>query len=291
MILVIGATGTIGSSVFEQLAERGFPARAFVRDPDKASQVLGPGAEVALGDLSEPKTIEAAMAGVEKVFLVSPHGPGQAEREGNAVEAAVRAGTVEHLVKVSGGNYMGPDSDVAPGFSHWNVERKIEGSGIPYTFLRPNFFMQNTLRLVAPQVASTGGFALPFGEARISMVDARDVAAVGVATLTRTGQEGKTQVLTGSEALGFDDVARVLSELLGREVTYESIPLESFSGSSRERGSPDWLVHHFEELIGKVFAAGEAGYVTDTVAEVTGKEPTGFRRFAGEHLKTFGGIP
>lgn len=291
MILVIGATGTIGKSVFEQLSGRGVAARAFARDPEKARHVLGPGAEVARGDLSEPGTIEAAMTGVRKVFLVSSHGPGQAEREGNAVEAAVRSGTVEHVVKISGGDYMGPDSDVAPGFSHWNVERKIAGSGIPYTFLRPNFFMQNTLRLVAPRVASDDAFALPLGEARISMVDARDVADVGVAALTAEGHEGKTYVLTGPEALSFGEVAGILSELLGRRATYTAIPLESFVAASRERGLPDWMIHHYEELLGKVFAAGKAAYLTDAVLEVADKEPTSFRQFAREHLETFGGAP
>ena len=151
--------------------------------------------------------------------------------------------------------------------------------------------MQNTLRLVAPQVASSGECALPFGDARISIVDTRDIAAVSVAALTGKGHEGKTYVLTGPEALGFNDVALVLYELLGREVTYESITLESFSAASRVRGSPDWLVHHFKELIGKVFAAGKAVYVTDTAAEVTGKEPTNFQQFAREHLEAFGSTP
>ena len=289
MILVVGATGNIGRSVFGQLAERGAPVRAFTRDPDNARRVLGPGAEVVQGDLSEPDTIGAAMAGAQKVFLVSPHGPGQAERESNAVETAVRAGTVEHIVKVSGGDYIGPDSDVEPGFPHWNVERKIEQSGIPYTFLRPNFFMQNTLRLVAPQVTNSGEFALPFGDARISMVDARDIAAVGVASLTQEGHERKVHVLTGTEALSFNDVAQVLSDLLGREATYKSIPLEDFVAASKEKGSPDWLVSHYEELFGKVFGAGKAAYVTTTVADVTGKGPTSFRQFAREHLEAFRG--
>ena len=107
MILVVGATGTIGRSVFGQLADRGVPVRAFARDPHKAREVLGPKAEVARGDLSEPETIDAALAGAKKVFLVSPHGPGHAEREGNAVEAAVRAGTVEHIIKVSAATTLG----------------------------------------------------------------------------------------------------------------------------------------------------------------------------------------
>lgn len=291
MILVIGATGTIGRGVFEQLVDRGVAARGFVRDTDKALQVLGSRAEVVHGDLSEPETIEAALSSVEKVFLVSPHGPGQEEREGNAVEAAVRAGTVEHIVKVSGGDYLGPDSDVEPGFPHWNTERKIAESGIPYTFLRPNFFMQNTLRLVAPRVASGGAFMLPLGDARISMADTRDIAAVGVAALTGKGHEGKKHVLTGPEALSFYEVAGILSELLGREVTYEAIPLESFVAASRERGLPGWMIHHYEELLGKVFAAGKAAYVTDAVAEVTGREPVSFERFAREHLEAFGGAP
>lgn len=291
MILVIGATGTIGRSVFEQLVDHGVPARAFVRDTDKARRVLGPLAEVARGDLSEPETIEAAMAGAQKVFLVSPHGPGQEERESNAVEAAVRVGTVEHIVKISGGDYIGPDSDIEPGFPHWNVERKIEEAGIPYTFLRPNFFMQNTLRLLAPKVASSGTFTLPLGDAHISMVDTRDIAAVGVAALTGKGHEEKTYVLTGQEALSFDEVAHILSGLLGRKVTYTAIPLESFVATSREKGLPDWMIHHYEELLGKVFAPGKAAYVTDTVAEVTGGEPVRFEQFAREHLEAFGGTP
>ena len=122
-----------------------------------------------------------------------------------------------------------------PGFPHWNVERQIEQSGIPYTFLRPNFFMQNTLRLVAPQVASSGEFAVPFGDAHISMVDARDIAATGVTSLTQEGHERKVYVLTGTEALSFHDVAQVLSDLLGREVVYKSIPLEDFVATSRRK--------------------------------------------------------
>lgn len=217
MILVTGATGKVGSAAVRELRGRGVPVRALVRDPDRARPLAQLGAEPAVGDLTEPATLDAAMAGIDTLVLIGPGGPPELELA--AVAAAVRAG-VGHVVKLT--SQASPDSPVARQRWHAEIERGLAASGLAHTLLRSNAFMQNLL-MVAAGIASTGRFASAAGAGRIGMVDARDVGAVVAEVAADPARHaGRTYRLTGPELVSYRDVAGVLSDVLGRPVTFRA---------------------------------------------------------------------
>lgn len=156
-----------------------------------------------------------------------------------------------------------------------------------WTFLRPNLFMQTTLAF-APQVAAEGRFYAPLAEAKTSMIDARDVAAVAARALTEEGHEGRVHELTGPEAISHRDIAQKLSTVLDRPVEHVEVSFEDARGGMVEMGMPEWLADALFELF-EVRQAGYTAGVTNTVAEIIGREPRGYEEFARDHREAFGG--
>ncbi len=181
--------------------------------------------------------------------------------------AASKNAGVEHLVKFSV-LHAAADSPAALLRWHFQTEQAIVTSGIPFTFLRPNMFMQELLRQ-ADSIKSQGMFFLPFGpEVRLSMVDVRDIAAVAAQALSERGHEGKTYEITGPAAVTFAEVADILSSVMGRKVNYVPVTMEQFRQGFTASGAPGWLVETVAELYGTFVPANSV--VTDTVARVTG---------------------
>ena len=213
--LVTGATGNVGSAVVGELAARGVPVRAFVRDPARAAAALGPDLELAVGDFADPASIRAALEGIDVVFLACGNLPPQVEYETNVIEAAARAG-VRRLVKLSA---LGaePGSRVAFWDWHARIERHLEASGIPSVILRPRYYMTNLLGFVET-IRAAGAVFAPAEGVKVPMIDPRDVAATAAAVASEDGHEGRTYELTGPEPVTFSDVAAQLSEVAGRPV-------------------------------------------------------------------------
>lgn len=204
-ILITGATGNIGADVVRLLSARGVPMRALIRNRAKAKSIELPNVEIMEGDMDKPRTLEPAMAGVDRVFLVSSPDPRQAELQANVIDAAKQAG-VRHIVKLSA---MGAALDGLSVFQKWHAETEqyLAQSGVPFTLLQPNSFMQNALTF-ADTIAKEGKFYGSMKDGKASFVDLRDVAAVAASTLADPGHEGKTYVITGPEAFSFSDMAR-----------------------------------------------------------------------------------
>ena len=282
MILVLGATGKVGQEVVRQLAAAGVPVRALVRDPARASHIRLPGVEIAVGDLGQPETLDRALTGVDRLFLLSPPHPDQVELQGNGIDAARRAGT-RHIVKVSVAG--GPDSGTQIGRWHWTTEKQIEASGVVFTFLRPNFYMQQML-IFAPSIAATGSFSLPMGTGEVSLVDARDVAAVAVCALTEEGHDRKIYDLTGPEALSFDAIADELSRATGKRISYVHVPPEYARKQLFGSGMPRWLVDDMLILCAS-FRDGYGAGVSSTVRDVTKQAPRTFGQFARDYAQVF----
>ncbi len=288
MIVVAGSTGNVGGPLIGELAALGVPTRALVHTPEKAGVVAQEGVEeVIVGDFGAPETLDAALDGAERAFLLTPPGPRQPEWEKNFVEAAERAG-VRHVVKQSA---QGADADspMRIGRIHSECERLLQESGIAWTVLRPNVFMQTTLAY-APQVAAQGRFYAPLAEAKTSMIDARDVAAVAARALTEDGHEGKVHELTGPEAISHRDIAEKLSAVLGRPVEHVEVSIEGARGSMVGMGMPGWLA----EAVAELFDVREAGLlapVTGTVANITRREPRSYEEFARDHKGAFSATP
>jgi uncharacterized protein YbjT (DUF2867 family) len=261
--------------------------RALLRNPNSAGEIKGPLVEVAVGDFLNPASLDAALRGVEKAFLIPPTDPRSVEMQVNFIRAAKRAGT-RHVVKLS---VNGADVNSPVRVARWHAEgeKELEASGIPFTHLRPNAFMQNLLGL-APTIVSQGEFYQPAADGKVSHIDVRDIAAVAAKALTENGHQGKTYVITGPEALSYDDVARKLSTALGRPVKYVNITPEDFKKSLLGWGIPEYMADGLNEF----FAAIRAGYlavVTNTVEEVAKRKPISFDDFVRDFADAFTARP
>ena len=286
MILVTGATGTNGVEIVKLLSRSGVRCRALVRNPEKISTLSDlPGVEVVQGDLSRAEGLPPALDGVDRALLCSSIAPDLAELQGNFVRAAKKAG-VRHIVKFSG---MDADPHCEWRFLRWHgiAEQDLEESGLAFTHLQPNQFMQVYLRFKVT-IASQGKFYAASKDSRVSPVDVRDIAAVAVAALTGTGHEGKKYVITGPEALTYFDVADKLSAAIGKKVSYVDVPLEAAKQAILDTGAPDWFAEGQAEQF-RFRWQGKQSRVTSTIADVAGKKPTPFEDFAREHASYFRG--
>lgn len=279
MILVTTA-GKVGTEATLLLRQRELPVRVLVRDPGKAKTLAHAGAEIAVGDLDVPASIDAAMTGVTSVILVSPAVPAQ---ELNVVASAARAG-VEHVVKAT--SKASADSPVARRRGQTEIEAGLAASGLSYTLLRSNAYMQNVLAL-APAIARTSGFGSAAGKGRAGMVDARDVAAVAAEiAASPASHAGKTYRLTGPELISNYDVAEILSKLLGRTITYTELSLDENRDAMIQAGVPAPIA----EMNAQAFAlnaGGDAEWVTDDVATILGRPARSFDQFAADHAPAF----
>jgi uncharacterized protein YbjT (DUF2867 family) len=283
MILVVGATGTNGSEVVRRLVAAGHQVRAMVRTPSKAGDLASQNVELVQGDLDDPGSLGAALAGVGRAFFVAAVDRRYVGWFGNFLAAVQRAGS-PHVVKFSGmGASAKSSSEILR--QHGETDEALIDSGLPYTILRPNSFYQNMLWSAAT-IKEHGAFYLPMKSARQSLVDVRDIAAVSVQVLTGTGHEGKTYDITGPESLSYRDVADKLSEVLERSIRYVDVPPEAAFDSMLKAGMPQWNTRAVTELYG-IFAAGEAAGITDTIERITGRTSISFARFARDHAADF----
>ena len=235
------------------------------------------------GDLSKPDTLVPALAGIGTALLTSSPDPNQAKLQNNFIDAARRA-KLGHLVKISA---MGAALDSPVSFCRWHAETEqyLKHSGIPYTVLQPNFFMQNMLSF-APTIAAEGKFYGSMKDGKASFVDIRDIAAVAAATLTGDGHAGKTYRITGPEILSFADIAAKLSFALGKPVTYVDIPRTALVQAMTGSGLPDWQA---EGIAGLYDWGAKGGFaeVTSVVTDVGGKQPISFDEFARNFAPAF----
>ncbi|NKQ36003.1 MAG: SDR family oxidoreductase [Chloroflexi bacterium] len=281
-VLVTGATGNTGSGLVPALRNAGVEVRAFVRDEAKAQSLKDAGAEIVVGDLDRPETIATAVEGVDKIYLLTWNGPTQAQQVQNVVNAAKQAGN-PHIVRHS---MWGPARSriIKQGEQ---AEEAVKSSGLPWTLLKPTFFMQNTM-MAAQTIAADGVIYWDVRDGEISMIDVRDIVDAATAVLTGTGHEGKSYILTGPEAISFQDVAAAFSQVLGKEVNYVSVPHEAAFEAMVGMGVPAWIASGYGELMAG-FSEGFANRATDNVARLTGHPARSFEQFARDFAPVFGG--
>ena len=283
MILVTGATGNAGSKVVRALLERGQPVRAFVRDPGKARSLFGDGAELAIGDFADPASVRSAFEGVEQVFLSGPDDPRRVLWEMHTIDVAAATG-VGRIVKLSS-IVAEPGGTVAFWDWHGRIEQYLGASGVPAVVLRSNAFMSNVLAAAEP-VAHEGRLFAPAGEARIAMIDPRDVGASAAAVLSTPGHDGQTYVLTGPETITYSQVAAELSAATDRQVEYIDVPDEGAKQGMIQAGLPDLTAERVVEVFA-MLRRGAGEEVTGTVEALTGCAPRDFASFAHDHAPLF----
>lgn len=281
-ILITGATGTTGGEVLRQLLDAGHPVRVLVRGPEAAAK-LPPGARAVIGDYDDLASLDAAFAGIEAVYAVTPVSPRALDWMRTLIDAARRAG-VRRFVKMSGMT-ASPDAGAALIRKHGEADEYLRASGVPYTILRPNSFMQNQLGNIG-SIKAQGVIYQATGEARQSVIDVVDVAAVAVRALTEPGHEGQIYVLTGPESLGFHEVAAKIGGAIGKPVTYVPIPPAAVEQGMKDSGMPEWLAHSIAEFFGWV-STGAFADTTGDVQRVLGRPPVTFDQFVARNAALF----
>ncbi len=275
-ILVVGATGNVGGHLLSLLG--GSDVRAATRDPAAAASRVGPSAHPVRFDLDDPSTYAPALEGVARVFLVARPGDDHPHRTAVPLVDEMKRQGVRHVVDLSA---MGAEK--RPDVGLRQVELHIERSGMGYTHLRPNWFMQifSTPPLVAG-IRATGAIRVPAASARLSFVDVRDVASVAATALTTDDHAGRAYTLTGPGALTHGDVAGLISAASGREVSYDPVDEEQTREILRSVGMPPARI---ERLVGfySLVRAGFCEPVTGDVETVLGHPARTFERFAVDH--------
>lgn len=281
--LVVGATGNVGSGVVATLVSKGADVRGLAHSEAGASWVRQAGAEAVVGDLTERSTLQEAFEQVDAALIVTRGMENQVEMARNAIEAARRAG-VGRIVRLSA-FVPEPALETILGRQHEHIEEFVKASGVPYTILRPTFFMQNILGS-AQTIASDGVFYLPFGEGRTGIVDVRDIVDVAVEVLLSDGHEGRTYVLTGSASVSMHDLAAALTRALGRKVSYVDVPVQNGVEALIAMGMPEFMAGTYGELFVN-FAMGGADRATNDVQQVTGHPARSIDDFARDFAGAF----
>ena len=282
MILVTGASGTVGKAVLNEVARSGAQHKAMYRSVEEAAKAQK-GTLTVVADFSKKETLAAALRGVDSVYLVCSPIPALVQLESNMIDASVAAG-VKHTVLNSA---LGA-GDYPKSFPSWHrkVEDKLKSTRISYTILRPNSFHQNVVTYFAPTIRSQGVFYGAMDNAPVSSLDVRDIAAVAAKVLAAGQHSGKTYELNGPEALTYTEVAEKIAKHAGRAVQYVDIPADAQRKAMLEQAMPAWQVDALLDLQ-EYYTSGKGGVVDQVLPNLLGRPPITMDRFLTEFAGEF----
>lgn len=284
-ILVIGATGTVGSLVAQGLAREGASVSALVR---QAGRPLPAGVQPVVGDLTDVASLRRAMAGVRTLFLLNALAPDEVTQSLQALNVAREAG-IQRIVYLS---VINADlyADVPHFTGKLTVERMIERLNLPATVLRPAYFMQNDIG-IQPVIENHGVFPMPIGAKGCAMVDVRDIADLAVAELLRRDRAlqplpRETLEVVGPEVLSGPAAAAVWAEVLGRDIHYAGDDVQAFEAQLLQQGLPGWMAYDLRlmmsgiQQLGQLAAPGAAGQLVQRL----GRPLRSYRAFVTERV-------
>jgi uncharacterized protein YbjT (DUF2867 family) len=280
-ILVTGPTGNVGSEVFTRLVAKGAPAVAASHNIDKARKQLGADAAVVPFDFTKPETFAGAFEGVEKMFLVRPPDIADVKKDIAPALAAAKEAGVKHVVFLS---LLGVERN--PVVPHRAIEKAVRESGMAWTFLRAGFFMQNLSTTHRDDIRDRNDVFVPAGKGKTSFIDVRDIAEVAVIALTEPGHENKAYPLSGAVALTYEEVAREMTDVLGRPVRYSNPSARNFGKEMRRRGTPLPFILVMNGLY-TVCRVGGAAQVTPDAERLLGRRPITLRQFVEDYKDTW----
>lgn len=282
MILITGVTGRVGSKLVESLLQSGEQVRVLVRNPQKAANLQALGASVCLGDLNRLDHLDIALQECDRLFSIPPNTINQAEQEIQLYQAAKRTG-IRHIVKLS---TVKSDIESSCHFfkQHAIAEQHLKQSGIKFTILQTNSFMQNFLWF-ADEIRTKRTLSLPMKDTKTAPIDIRDVVRVGSAILAEEEHEGKTYNLTGSELLSLQEIAEKLSTVTNQKITYIDASPLNFKQMLISSSVPDW----FAEAVTTSWQIASKGKptLTDVVTKIGRKQPITFNEFAWDYKAMF----
>jgi uncharacterized protein YbjT (DUF2867 family) len=282
-VLVIGATGKVGSELVKVLLQRGAEVRAFTRKKRRPG-AFPDAVEMALGDLGDPVSVAEAIKGVDKLFLLigGENLPVELSQALTAYGLAKKFG-LKHITYVS--VYKADQFLEVPHFANkYAVEEAIRAGGMPYTILRPAYFAQNELRL-KPELIGLGVYPIPAGNQGLAVVDIRDLVEAAAISLTEEGHNGKTYDLVSSEMLRGRDAAATWSKLLHKEIAYAGhADFDGFEAQLRKKGSPSWLAYDLRVMYQGFVDRGFSNTEDQAArfAALLGHQPRTYSSFAEE---------
>jgi uncharacterized protein YbjT (DUF2867 family) len=284
-ILVTGGTGHVGSEVVKELQRRKADVRLLVRKSDDPAPV---GIESVIGDLLDPVSVEKAMAGVDKLYLLNAVLPDEVTQGLIAYGLAKRL-KLSHVVYHSVFR-VEHFKDVPHFASKLAIESALREFDVPFTIIRPNYFFQNDATLKDP-LTKAGIYPMPLGKAGICAVDVRDIAEAAAIALTSDGHFGKTYNLNGPEVLSGPKAAAIWSKVLGKEIRYGGDDMDAFEAEMRKRG-PSWSAFDirmmFEGYLERGFIAEDGDF--ETLTKLLGHAPRRYEDFARETLLEWQGL-
>ena len=283
MILITGASGNAGGAVLHELLKSSSEVRAMYRSKEEAAKAPQ-GAAAVIADFADKQSLRRVLEGVDIVYLVCSPVRELVELESSMIDACREAG-VKQVVQNSA---LGA-GDFPKSFPSWHrkVEDKLKASGMAYNILRPNGFMQNLIAYFAPSIRAQGAFYQSTGNAKISHIDLRDIAAAAASILRSPSQHGgQIYELNGPEALSYAEVAEKISKATGRQVQYVEIPPDAQRKALIDMGMPDFLVTALLELQ-EYYASGKASNVDGTLESLIDRAPTKMDAFLRENADQF----
>jgi uncharacterized protein YbjT (DUF2867 family) len=295
-ILVTGATSMVGCEVVKQLLRnttKNVNIKAAGRSVENVNRVVNSDRiEPVQIDYYKPQTLKEAVKDVDRVFLVTPFQSDMVELTSNLLREIKNAGNIKHIVKLSvlRGDDAAADSNIIADRLHRQAEKMIEDSGISYTCLCPTFFMQSFGNFFPQKIKDQSTFYLPAGDGKVSFVDVRDIAAIAVQALTNNKDglhNGKAYNITGPEAISFGQAARILSEQVGRKISYVSISEDDARKGMKDIGWDEWRINFLIELYNIIRLGYLSEVYSSPVEEITGRRAISFSQFAKDYAETF----
>jgi uncharacterized protein YbjT (DUF2867 family) len=281
-ILVFGATGNTGSILVPALLKAGANVRAFVRNEEKAKPLKDAGADIYVGDLDDSRSIDGALAGIEEVYLCIWNGPTADVQGKNVIEAILRTGTKPYVVRHSA---LGSGrSRIIKQINE--VDTALKESGLPWTILRPTFYMQN-LMMAAQTIQGDGNIYWDWANGKAGMIDVRDIAGSAVGALSGKAERGQEYILTGPQSISMKDVADAFSKVLGKKINYVAVPHEASKEAMMGMGFPEFIVDGYIEL-NQGFSENFANTATDNVKVLSGNAPRSISDFITDFKSYFG---
>jgi uncharacterized protein YbjT (DUF2867 family) len=276
-ILVIGATGRVGSELVKLLSGAGKRVRVATRYPDKAQLQFQNAVEIVEFDYDKPQTFSPALKGVDKMFLSVRPGDNHSDKMAMPlIDEAIKA-KIQHIVDLTA---MGVEKDET--FMLRVLEKYVESSGIAFSHLRPNWFMQIfTSGPMLDDIKKTGALHLPAGNASISFIDVMDIASAAFAAFNQHDHFGKSYTLTGGEALTHYEVAGIISQASGRTIRYVPLSENEAITALSKSNTPIGLIERWTEFYRKI-RTGFCSPVTNDIEFLTGRRPVSFEQFAND---------